>query len=594
MKAKIHAIVILFTVLGAVCPAKAEREIRSDRKWMDTDGRVIQAHGGGILFYAGVYYWYGENKARGAEITGVSCYSSRDLYNWKNEGLVLRASGDSRNDLYVKNVLERPKVIFNPATRKFVMWMHIDHGDYQYARLGVAVADKPTGPFIYLGSKRPLNDSTSRDMNLFVDDDGSAYVIYSAENNSTLYISRLNNDFTDIEQPALEGRTWNRVLINQSREAPALFKSGGRYYLITSGCTGWKANAAEYAIADNPLGPYRNEGNPCRGAKSEITYGAQSTFVLPLAGRPGCFIFMADRWNSRQLGDSRYLWLPLCVKVDGTFTLRENRSWALSDCHPKETYLFPPEQLLKSAEKILYKKTPQEDLYLYLLRPVKRSNGLLPAIVYFTGGGWITGDSKDSLQNAAWFRDLGIVGIAADYRVYSRDHTSPIEAVEDAKSAIRYVRVHAKELGIDPNRIIAAGGSAGGQLAINTFLDGHNEPYEDLNISSKPDALVLHNPVLGIGFGEAFFKEHPECDPLRNVRKGWPPTILSCGTKDDTTPYLGAVTFRNAMLRAGNICELVPVKGAGHSCDWPATNPAFLPTLGKMAAFLRKLGFMPR
>ena len=191
----------------------------------------------------------------------------------------------------------------------------------------------------------------------------------------------------------------------------------------------------------------------------------------------------------------------------------------------KESYKLSGHHLAALAEKVLYKKTPQEDLYLYMLRPLTKSTKALPAIVYFTGGGWVAGDVYGQIPNPAWFRDHGIIGIEADYRVKSRHGTTPIECIQDVKSAIRYVREHAKELGIDPNKIIAAGGSAGGHLAATTFLDGGDTPGENLKISSKPNAIVMHNPVLGEGFGKEFFDAHPEFSPILYVKKGWPPTI---------------------------------------------------------------------
>jgi len=260
---------------------------------------------------------------------------------------------------------------------------------------------------------------------------------------------------------------------------------------------------------------------------------------------------------------------------------------------PAVSYTLPGTQLMAMAEKILYKKTPQEDMYLYLLRPAGKHKKKLPAIVYFTGGGWVGGTVDGQIPDAAWFRDQGIIGIGADYRVKSRHGTTPIECIRDAKSAVRYVRAHAKALGIDPNKIIVAGGSAGGHIAACTAIDGGDEPDEDLSISSKADALVLHNPVLGEGFGEEFFKQHPEFSPLLQVKKGWPPTVLSCGTKDRTTPFVYAEKFTNLMKAAGNICELVAVKDADHSCDWPVSNPNFLPTLTKMTAFLKEQYFIP-
>ena len=259
----------------------------------------------------------------------------------------------------------------------------------------------------------------------------------------------------------------------------------------------------------------------------------------------------------------------------------------------QESYQLPGKSLVGFAEKLLYKKTPQEDMYLYLLPPRGRVKRALPAIVYFVGGGWVNGNVEYQIPNAAWFRDHGIVAITADYRVKSRHGTTPIECIQDAKSAIRYVRGHARELGVDPDRIIAAGGSAGGHIAICTFLDGGDAPGEDLKISTKPNAIVLHNPVLGEGSGADFFAAHPEFSPILHVKKGWPPTVLSNGTKDSTTPYETAAKFARLMKEAGNICELITVKDAGHSCDWPVSNPNFLPTLTNMTQFLKKLGFLP-
>ena len=206
----------------------------------------------------------------------------------------------------------------------------------------------------------------------------------------------------------------------------------------------------------------------------------------------------------------------------------------------------------RMPKKFLYKNTPQEDMYLYLLRPAKKSNTPLPAIVYFTGGGWISGSVGYQIANAVWFHDHGIIGITADYRVKSRHGTSPLSGIEDAKSAIRYVREHALELGIDPNRIIATGGSAGGHIAICTFLEEGDAPGGNPAISSKPNALVLHNPMLGEGFGKDFFVEHPEFSSILHIRKGWTPTILSKGTNDDTTPCETAVKFMEEMKKARN------------------------------------------
>jgi len=163
-----------------------------------------------------------------------------------------------------------------------------------------------------------------------VDDDGKAYALYASEGNWTLYIVRLNDEYTGPETPMAQDKTWARVLVRKMREAPAPFKHNGRYYLITSGCTGWNPNAADYAVADNILGPWESKGNPCTGPESELTFRSQSTCVLPVTGKPGCFIFMSDRWNPRRLPDSRYIWLPLKMDADGAFTIPWQNEWDLS------------------------------------------------------------------------------------------------------------------------------------------------------------------------------------------------------------------------------------------------------------------------
>lgn len=260
----------------------------------------------------------------------------------------------------------------------------------------------------------------------------------------------------------------------------------------------------------------------------------------------------------------------------------------------RESYRLSELNLIDLAEKILYKKTPQEDLYLYILRPLNAKKKDLPAIIYFTGGGWINGNVAYQIPNAAWFRDHGIIGITADYRVKSRHGTSPLECIADAKSAVRFIRTNAKKLGINPNKIIVGGGSAGGHIAACTYIDGGDEPIENLEISSKPNALVLHNPVLGESFGQDFFNDHPEFSPLLKVDKGWPPTIISNGTNDKTTFFETAEKFTKLMKAAGNECELIPVEEAGHSCDWPVSNPNFLPTLIKMTHFLVQKKFIEK
>lgn len=314
-------LVTLFTVLVSIQTNAQNTDFVPGEVWKDTDGNSINAHGGGILYHEGTYYWYGEYKkgktvlpewatweCYRTDVTGVSCYSSQDLLNWKFESIVLPAVQDNpQHDLHPSKVLERPKVIYNKKTGKFVMWAHVESADYKKACAGVAVADSPTGPFTYMGSFRP-NDAMSRDQTLFVDDDGRAYHFCSSENNATLYISLLTDDYL---KPS--GR-YTRNFVKKFREAPAIFKHDGKYYMLTSGCTGWDPNIAEIAVADSIMGTWNTIGNPCTGKDSDKTFYAQSTYVQPVVGKKNAYIAMFDRWEKKDLEKSRYVWLPVLIE----------------------------------------------------------------------------------------------------------------------------------------------------------------------------------------------------------------------------------------------------------------------------------------
>jgi hypothetical protein len=290
------------------------RRFSPGQVWLDTGRRPINAHGGGILRHGGTYYWYGEHKSGATydgglldrvDVVGIHLYTSTDLLNWDDQGLVLRAvPNDPKHDLHPSRVLERPKVVHCPLTGKFVMWMHVDDAGYARARAGVAVADSPFGPFEYRGSVKPSGQD-SRDQTVFVDDDGQAYRIYASEGNATTRITLLTDDFLQHTDKDV------RVFEDQSMEAHAVFKRRGRYYLIASGCSGWDPNPARCAVADSIWGPWTQLGNPCVGAGAETTFRAQSTFVLPVGGTEDGFILMADRWNRKALHTSTYVWLPI-------------------------------------------------------------------------------------------------------------------------------------------------------------------------------------------------------------------------------------------------------------------------------------------
>lgn len=357
----------------------------------DTDGNLIQAHGGQIqqLTVDGVtkYYWIGEDKTNDYRpVGGIHMYSSTDLYNWDDEGVVLKTMEDpaqfendeyfsslygdlteeEKEDIFIdldKNncVMERPKMLYNDKTGKYVIWFHADgripgsDADYGKAKAGVAIGDSPTGPFKLLGSYKlhhagdnygydgSENIGSVRDMNLFKDDDGTAYVIYSSEGNQTTYISKLNEEYTNLATPqgeAVEGVDFTRNFAGWSREAPAMFKYRNKYYIVNSGCTGWSPNKADSAVADSPLGPWTSLGDPCPDWGNGTTYDTQSTCVFPVDAANGKFIYMGDRWNAGYLRDSRYVWLPVEFQEEGGFKLRRYENWTLEDLEGKG---LPPE-----------------------------------------------------------------------------------------------------------------------------------------------------------------------------------------------------------------------------------------------------------
>lgn len=297
--------------------------------WLDSQGVPINAHGAGFLYRAGTYYWYGEFKTAGpggnVANVGISCYSSHDLYKWKNEGIALHVSDDPSSDIVRGSIIERPKVLYNFRTWQYVMWFHLElkGQGYRAARVGVAVSRSAVGPFRFLRSFRP-DGEMSRDMTLFQDADGKAYLLTASENNRTMHVSELSSDYL-----STSGR-WKRIFIGESLEAPTILHFKGKYYFIGSHCTGWAPNPAYAAISDSIWGPWKPIGNPSVGEDADKTFLSQGTYLLPVHGRPGAFIFAADRWNPANAIDGRYVWLPVEFKSSG-LVIRWRDHWQLTD-----------------------------------------------------------------------------------------------------------------------------------------------------------------------------------------------------------------------------------------------------------------------
>jgi acetyl esterase/lipase len=255
---------------------------------------------------------------------------------------------------------------------------------------------------------------------------------------------------------------------------------------------------------------------------------------------------------------------------------------------------------MQPDERLTYKSTPQGDLELHLFRAEAPDAGAeSPAIVFFFGGGWSSGTPAQFYPHCRYLAWRGMAALAADYRVKQRHGTSPFECVRDGKSAVRWIRGHAGELGIDPERVAAGGGSAGGHVAAATALCKRiEEDKEDLSVSSRPDALVLFNPVFDNapdGFGHERVKEGwRDISPLHNIAPGAPPTVVFLGTEDHLVPVATAERYRDLMREAGARCDLHLYEGEGHAFFnyREGENPYYNRTVRATDRFLVSLGYL--
>lgn len=342
-------------------------------EWKDTSGKRINAHGGGMLHHGGKWWWYGED--RGLDRTkgdGVHVYSSSDLKTWKDEGVAFKKHDNVGSMVGIGCVIERPKVVYCEKTGKFVMFFHLELADYSYtaAMVGILSSDRPQGPFAFHRAVRPnacqwpqdgvgaeltpdeirklmvgdpddipggendlvrnapypyvwhyASGQMCRDMTLYRDTDGKVYHIFASEHNSTLHIAELTDDCL-----GYTGRWW-RMGVKDWTEAPAVFRHGGKYWLVGSGCTGWAANAARLYVADKITGPWTRLPNPCKGVSpatkldgEKCTFGCQSTYAIQLSEND--IIVMFDEWRREDLADSRYHWFKVSFDAKGTPEIR--------------------------------------------------------------------------------------------------------------------------------------------------------------------------------------------------------------------------------------------------------------------------------
>jgi hypothetical protein len=278
----------------------------------------FQCHGMGLIKVGSTYYAFGENRLTTDNFYAVSCYKSTDLKTWTFDRNVLTQS--SASELSTCDI-ERPKVVYNASTGMYVMWMHYEKGggDYSAAAAAVAYCSTVDGNYTYQGHFQP-NGQMSRDCTLFVDDDGTAYFISAANNNADMHVYKLSSDYRSVASQVIS------LFNGSSREAPAMFKRNGRYYLLTSQCTGWSPNQQGYAYSTSISSGWSGLNNIGDGT----CYGSQTTYVLPISGTSGTsYLYCGDKWAGASGGkvwQSTYLWLPIIFNSDTSLSMNNYSS----------------------------------------------------------------------------------------------------------------------------------------------------------------------------------------------------------------------------------------------------------------------------
>jgi hypothetical protein len=287
--------------------------------WKDQNGNPLQMHGLGIVKSGSTWYGFGEDKtgenSSDTSFRSIPCFTSTDLHTWSYQSSALprQASGD----LGPGRIVERPKVIYNASTRTYVMYMHIDNPAYSEAKVGVATSSTPCGPYAYRGSFQPLGNQ-SRDESLFQDTDGTAYLLTEDRGHGKTHIERLSADYLSVAADVADVSGY---------EAPAMMKSGGRYFILGSSLSGWNTNDNMYASATSPGGPW-SAYNTFAPAGTQ-TYNTQTANIIQVSGTSGTtYIYAGDRWNPNDLGASQLVWLPISVS-GSTLNVGWFNSWSL-------------------------------------------------------------------------------------------------------------------------------------------------------------------------------------------------------------------------------------------------------------------------
>lgn len=333
-------LVFLLTVLNPVLAQNQKIDktnIEPAKLWLDNKDTHINAHGGGVLFHNGLYYWYGEHKIAGKSEAnfadgGIHCYASKDLINWTNAGIVLSVDYNNTNsDIEYGCLIERPKVVYNKNTKKFIAYFKFypKGNGYEIAFVGVAVSESPAGPFKYSHKFLGPSPKGSGDFSMFVDDNGDLFHLAVRKPDKAFVIAKMRDDYM------LPNEEYKEVQnIEHHTEAPAIVKINDTYHLLGSGSTGWKPNKARYYTSTDLYGPWKEETNPCSGLNTvdnidiDKTWGGQSSYVFKVNGTENGYVALFDVWYPEMPIKGRYIWLPIVMK-DNKFTIKWLDQWNL-------------------------------------------------------------------------------------------------------------------------------------------------------------------------------------------------------------------------------------------------------------------------
>ncbi len=313
--------------------------IRPGQVWLDTEGKRIQAHGGSVFYEDGIYYWYGENKEKtdgknGIWHWGVKCYASTDLYNWEDKGIIIPPEPDDPDSpLHPSACMDRPHIIYNRMTKKYVCWLKIMNQDQTQSET-ILTADSILGPYTKVRvGLRPLGMSAG-DFDLAVASDGKAYYYFERVHSETI-CADLTEDYTDVT--GYYSTHFPHLCPPDVREATAHFLRKGKHYLITSGTTGYLPNPSEVAVGDSWHGPYRVLGDPHVGDESRTSFHSQISSVFKVPGKKDLYIACADRWLPQEMGRKYEDYAAIFRKIfDPDFEWKGGDMFAGEEDHPDE------------------------------------------------------------------------------------------------------------------------------------------------------------------------------------------------------------------------------------------------------------------